>query len=245
MAEVLTIFIPDAVLGSNVEVATLSAVAKAEDTAHTSGDRGIMALAVRKDTATPLAGADGNYAPHITDALGRLHVNVGTGRVVANSEGVTITVDVVRPADASTYSSLSGGDAWATSTSAPAALTFADAARGNALRGMVTDMVVVSSAAPATPLQAELWLFDTPPTAINDNATFSVSDAQMKTFVGKIPFGLSSIGANGHVHLPNVNLIFDCVGASAALTGLIRVVNDYVPTSGETLTFRLKIVYAN
>jgi len=47
---------------------------KAEDAAHASGDTGVMALAVRKDTAAALAGADGDYAPLEVDASGRLHV---------------------------------------------------------------------------------------------------------------------------------------------------------------------------
>lgn len=47
---------------------------KAEDAAHTTGDTGVMALAVRKDTAAALAGADGDYIPLIVDASGRLWV---------------------------------------------------------------------------------------------------------------------------------------------------------------------------
>lgn len=47
---------------------------KAEDSAHASGDFGIMALGVRKDTAVAL-GADGDYQPPIFDANGKLWVN--------------------------------------------------------------------------------------------------------------------------------------------------------------------------
>ena len=54
-----------------------TALAKSEDVAHASGDKGIMALVVRKDTAAALAGADGDYAPLEVDASGRLWVNVG------------------------------------------------------------------------------------------------------------------------------------------------------------------------
>lgn len=53
---------------------------KAEDAAHTTGDTGVMALAVRQDTATALA-ANNDYIPLIVDSSGRLHVNVGTGSV--------------------------------------------------------------------------------------------------------------------------------------------------------------------
>lgn len=44
---------------------------KAEDAAHASGDTGVMALAVRRDTPAALA-ADGDYLPVIVDAEGRL-----------------------------------------------------------------------------------------------------------------------------------------------------------------------------
>lgn len=47
---------------------------KAEDTPHASGDVGIMALAVRKDTPTPLAGTDGDYAPLEVDSSGYQYV---------------------------------------------------------------------------------------------------------------------------------------------------------------------------
>lgn len=58
-------------------------VAKAEDAAHSSGDSGIMALAVRKDTASALAGSDGDYIPLIVDGNGLLHVRA------ANLAGIT------------------------------------------------------------------------------------------------------------------------------------------------------------
>lgn len=54
-------------------------IGKAEDAVHASGDVGIMALAVRKDSATALAGTDGDYAPLEVDANGRLHVVASSG----------------------------------------------------------------------------------------------------------------------------------------------------------------------
>jgi hypothetical protein len=57
-----------------VAAGTKADLAKAEDAAHTSGDKGLMALAVRKDTAAALAGTDGDYIPLIVDATGQLYV---------------------------------------------------------------------------------------------------------------------------------------------------------------------------
>lgn len=52
---------------------------KAEDAAHTTGDVGVMSLAVRNDANTSLVSADGDYAPFQVDATGLLKVNVVAG----------------------------------------------------------------------------------------------------------------------------------------------------------------------
>lgn len=70
----------------------------AEDAAHASGDAGAFVLGVRKDTATQLAGTDGDYSPLITDANGRLHVVTVPGHastatlsnVAASASSVTV-----------------------------------------------------------------------------------------------------------------------------------------------------------
>jgi len=55
--------------------ATLTALSKAEDSVHGSGDQGIMSLAVRNDAGTALA-ADGDYIPFSTDSSGALYTNI-------------------------------------------------------------------------------------------------------------------------------------------------------------------------
>lgn len=60
---------------------------KAEDAAHASGDIGVMALAVRNDTASALAGTNGDYIPLTTDSSGRLHVNVGNSTLAVTQSG--------------------------------------------------------------------------------------------------------------------------------------------------------------
>lgn len=79
-----------------VESGAASDLAKAEDAAHASGDYGLMALAVRKDTASALAGSDGDYIPMIVDAAGRLHVNVGSLPAAART---TDTISAALAAD--------------------------------------------------------------------------------------------------------------------------------------------------
>lgn len=62
---------------------SLASIIKSEDSGHTSSDKGVMILAVRKDTASALSGTDGDYIPIITDANGRLHV------IDANSSAIS------------------------------------------------------------------------------------------------------------------------------------------------------------
>jgi len=62
----------DTIAGDTTSIdATLTALSKAEDSVHGSGDQGIMALGVRNDAETPLA-ANGDYIPFMMDASGAL-----------------------------------------------------------------------------------------------------------------------------------------------------------------------------
>lgn len=54
---------------------TLTALSKAEDSPHVSGDQGIQTLAVRNDTPGSLVSANGDYAPLQVDATGNLRVS--------------------------------------------------------------------------------------------------------------------------------------------------------------------------
>jgi hypothetical protein len=56
----------------------------AEDSAHSSGDIGIMGLAVRNDAGTSLVSADGDYSPLSVDATGALRI---VGSIVVNEAG--------------------------------------------------------------------------------------------------------------------------------------------------------------
>ena len=58
----------------NIE-SEVTGLLRAEDTAHSSGHKGVMSLTVRNDALAPLAGADGDYAPMQVDATGALYTN--------------------------------------------------------------------------------------------------------------------------------------------------------------------------
>jgi len=58
---------------------------KAEDAVHTSGDVGVMGLAVRRDADTSLVGTDGDYAPLQVNATGSLKTAITAGVVTTVS----------------------------------------------------------------------------------------------------------------------------------------------------------------
>lgn len=71
-----------------------TALLKAEDAAHASGDTGVMALAVRRDTAAASSGTTGDYEPLQTDATGRLRVaDSATSRIGALLNARTTALD--------------------------------------------------------------------------------------------------------------------------------------------------------
>ena len=60
---------------NEVLLTSIAGAVKSEDAAHSTGDRGIMSLAVRNDALATLAGNDGDYAPLQVDATGALFTN--------------------------------------------------------------------------------------------------------------------------------------------------------------------------
>lgn len=78
-----------------------SNLGKAEDAAHTTGDVGVMALAVRNDGQTALAGTTGDYVPITTSSTGALwiaqntHANLNATVRVQDGDGSGL-MDVVQ-----------------------------------------------------------------------------------------------------------------------------------------------------
>lgn len=163
--------------------------------------------------------------------------------LIGSTPGTTLSVDITRPGDTNAYTA---GDALSNSTSAPTSggFTFTGAARVSGGMTLLADLVITSSAAPGTPLQGEILIFNSSVTNINDNAAFTISDAEVKTLVGKVGFAMETIGANQHCHIPGIGLVCNTVG-SADLRFLVRVTNDYTPANAEVITVRAKFVYQN
>jgi hypothetical protein len=187
-------------------------------------------------------GGDGATQPIEGTTANGIDVDVTRvqGNVTTVGIQVTVSTDVTRPADTTGYVN---GDCWSDSTSAPTSggFTFTGAARASGGSGIITDAIIVSNNDPGTQLQGEIWIFDTAVTNVNDNAALVVSDAEIKTFVGKIEFSMEDAGNNMAYHARYLNIGFTTVG-SANLRFLVKTKNAYTPASAEVLTVRLKIL---
>jgi len=205
----------------------------AEDEAHAGGDTGILSLALRADTPANISGADQDY--EILQMSGGFLWT--RNRIV----GARLTTDITRPGDATPYAV---NDALSDSTSAPTSggFTWSNAARVSGGAGKIISYYVSTTADASTLLVGEIWVFTTSVTNINDNTAFAVSDTEIKTCVGKLPFALEDAGNNGWYGASNVMMKYTTSG-SANLRFLIRVKNAYTPTNPETLTFGCEVEY--
>jgi hypothetical protein len=87
-----------------------SNLGKAEDAAHSSGDVGVMMLAVRDDTIGVFSGAEGDYEPLHTDANGRLYVN-SQGAVAHDAAAAGNPVQIAGEARSTERAAVASADA--------------------------------------------------------------------------------------------------------------------------------------
>jgi hypothetical protein len=96
--------------GNNDVTIDGSSIVLAEDTTHSSGAAGVMALSVRNDALAALAGTDGDYAPLQVNASGALYIQEGAAMDVS---AATVTVDgsgVTQPVSGTVTANLSATD---------------------------------------------------------------------------------------------------------------------------------------
>lgn len=192
-------------------------LAKAEDAAHSSGEYGIMLLAVRKDTAAALAGTDADYIPLIVDASGRLHVaplaagSNAIGKLATNSgvdigdvdilsiaagntrigtmSGVCKTVSVTKALESASAYEAEDVLSESDTDGEGTAWTFSALFRANNTGGYITKAVALCETTAITP-RLTLFLFHTAPTCELDDhaANTAVLHADEANFVGSIDF---------------------------------------------------------
>lgn len=143
------------------------------------------------------------------------------------------TAQYTRPNDTTAYAA---GDALSNSTTAPTALTF-----NVPFESILNEVLITSSVKGGTLPQFKLWLFDTSPTAVNDNEALALSDAQNDTVIAVIPFGSSTqSSATNNARLEATALQRIIKAKTTSIYGLIEVTNTYTPAANEVIKVTLK-----
>lgn len=158
------------------------------------------------------------------------------------SKQVTVTATYTRPPDTNAYAA---NDAISNSTSAPSVLTFSGCARINAGGGAIVGAKLIMDEKNAIIADFHLWLFDTSPTAINDNAAFAPSTAETANVTAPILISgaLMTDGSNSRIQLGSFTPVpFRCAAASKALYGLLQTRTPFTPKNGGTFKIVLDII---
>jgi hypothetical protein len=178
---------------------------------------------------------------------GTVRVTLATDDLLAAiADGGAATIDTVitRPADTSAYAA---GDSWANATAGASVATIAGASRGASRSGLITDIMITLPVAPATALTGQLWIFNSSPTPLDDNAAWALADADLPKLVAVVDFTMVSTGSsngNSFCHLTQLNIGFTTSG-SADLFVIPKVTSAYVPSSSEAMRLKTKIVRSN
>lgn len=178
---------------------------KAEDAAHTTGDVGVMVLAVRNDANAALAGTDADYIPFSADSGGNQNVRARKDlvRVSVQSAGLTTA--------ATAYTA---GDQLGNQ------FTIAGAARESGGSGMIVGVCVVSAA--DTIGAIDCVFTDSSITLAADNAAYAISDSDALKIVGLAQLaGAFDIGNNRIAQVFNLAIPYVCSGGTSLYAGLI------------------------
>lgn len=141
-------------------------------------------------------------------------------------------------------------------------ITLSNAALRKGCGGVVVSVMLISSVAAGTPLQADLYLFDSSFTIAADNAAFAPSDAQIKGLVAVVPIyhqvtvgdltnanapdteeapADHNLSVNGVLQVNDLQIAYKCASASETLYGVLVARNAYTPASAEVITLKLGI----
>lgn len=198
----------------------------AEDAAHNSADKGIPALAVRRDAKAVGSGTDGDYSTLNVSADGDLRVDGGKAFIVR----VTPTITV--PGVAYTANDCFGGE-----------MTITSAARVSGGSGIITGITMsFEDDIAASTIEVLLWDSD-PSGTYTDNTALNVADADTYLLLGSVVLDVKTdLGDGALLKATNVNIPYVCNGtANLFATAVIRT-SVPTPTATDAAQFTFHLI---
>lgn len=148
----------------------------------------------------------------------------------------TATTTITRPADTTAYTA---NDSFGDSTGGH---TLSSMCRASGGSGILTDATFIYSTTQV--VAGTVFIYDSSITETDDNAAWSVSDADQLKLVATIPFATVADAVNSYHNVQNLNLGYTCVG-TANLRYQVKVTTGYTPAASDTLTIRAKFIQSN
>lgn len=166
-------------------------------------------------------------------AAGENHVGEVGGKMAS------VAVTLTRPSNTDAYTAK---DAVTDSTSAPTNLTFTNLARVNAGGGYIVKARLMTNQSTNT-ARFRLHLYPTAPTAINDNAAYTLLWANRANRIGYIDFAACQTEGSGsdaaNSQNDTVRMPFVCASTSRHLYGLLETLDAFTPASGQIIYIEL------
>jgi len=216
---------------------TVSAITEfAEDTAHSSGALGNIALAVRNDAGTSLSGADGDYSVLQVDSTGALRVTGGAGGGDASAANQTTIIGHI-----------DGVETLLTSIDSSNSRLTSSAGRKTVGAALATTAFQVGGTYNATPPTVA----DTQEVSLQVDATgnLKVANAAGTALMGKVGIDQTTVGTTNAVSLAQVGATTVATGNGVVGAGVQRVAiasdNTSIPTSETKATLAAATVMQN
>lgn len=238
-----------AILSTNVESivpgTSATSLGKAEDAVAASGDTGVMALAVRADTAAA-TGANGDYVPLLTDSTGRLHVATGaTENHIGEVGGVSArpSGNFTRPSDTTAYAS---GDLVANSTTAgsvvPITIAVGRGASGSAATGMLRRLRLRKSGTSITNAQFRVHVYSTASItfANGDNGAWSTN--AMANYIGSFDVTVDRAFTDGAAGVGVPTIGSEITFITQNVYAVLEARAAYTPGNAEVFTVELEVL---
>lgn len=165
---------------------------------------------------------------------------------IVNVIGAAAKALITRPANVTPYGAgdvIGQADAVTPANAGTAILTFADVGgEGGVIKILGADLGMDLAAAPVGMAGLVLHLYDAAPTAVLDNAVWTLPAGDRSKYLGSIPIAVPA-ALGGALYVQNDAIIKQVKLADGVkdLYGILVTTAGYTPTSGEVYRLRLQI----
>lgn len=161
-------------------------------------------------------------------------------RTPVQEDMFTLITSFIRPANTTAYSAK---DAITDSTSAPSSITFPGMISTRSQYAAITDVTVRIKSTTSAP-QLNLYIFNTLPTANDDNTAFTISDEEIVTIESVIKLTESFDYGNSYIlHSTSINDRVRSDALNSNFYGLLQSIGAFTPVNADQIFIKISGYY--